>query len=146
MLEEVLESLAGDGEERKEELGGTDVHGGAAELREVGRVCAREATSPPFYWRRPRCVEATQRDGGVWRARLPGHDTRRREFPRCSTCVPISGGAVSGSATRLGARAGGTARTAWRGRAWRSGRHDVAPWRQPFQLALFESKILQNFE
>jgi hypothetical protein len=44
-----LETVAGDGEERKEELGGAGVHGGAAELREVGRVYAREATSLPFY-------------------------------------------------------------------------------------------------
>jgi hypothetical protein len=39
----------------------------------------------------------------------------------------------------------GRARRA-RGRARRSGRRNVAAWRQLFKLALFESKILQKFE
>jgi hypothetical protein len=90
--------------------------------------------------------EARGSAGRVRCACIPGRDTRRHGFPLCSACVPVSGGAASGSAARLGARADGTARTARHGRARRSARRDVAAWRQLFQLALLHSKTLQNFE
>jgi hypothetical protein len=100
MLEEVLESLAGDGEERKEELGDADVHGEAAKLRDMGRVCAREATSSPFYWRRPQCVEATQRDGGVWDGQQQG-STRAAQV---GSGVRAYRGATHGGTDSHGAR------------------------------------------